>query len=125
MNDSHLGRRSFHGSQHWDREAKAGTFKMQSSQKNRSWISEQLMEGVREEFRLAQNSNKPQETGKRESRATWRAGSHGLSRVERKTLMSLDSMLCAGKGIDFSFALFPQSQHDWHTLHENAVVCTD
>lgn len=68
-------------------EAKAGTFKMQSSQKNRSWISEQVMEGVCEEFRLAQNSNKPQETGKRESRATWRAGSHGLSRVERKTQM--------------------------------------
>lgn len=37
--------------------------------------------------------------------------------------MSLDSMFCAGKGIDFSFALFPQSQQDWHTLHENAVVC--
>lgn len=51
---------------------KPGTFKMQFSQKNRSWISEQVMEGVREEFRLAQNSNRPQETGKRESRATWR-----------------------------------------------------
>lgn len=46
---------------------KAGTFKMQFSQKNRSWISEQVMEGVRAEFRLAQNSNKPQETEKRES----------------------------------------------------------
>lgn len=68
------------------REVKPGTFKMQFSQKNRSWISEQVMEGVREEFRLAQNSNKPQETGKSKSRATWRAGSHGLSRVERKTL---------------------------------------
>lgn len=43
------------------------------------------MEGVREEFRLAQNSNKPQEIGKRESRATWRAESHGQSWVERKT----------------------------------------
>lgn len=58
---------------------------MQFSQKNRSWISEQVMEGVREEFRLAQNSNKPQEIGKRESRATWRAESHGQSWVERKT----------------------------------------
>ena len=53
-------------------EAKAGTFKMQSSQKNRSWINEQVMEGVCEEFRLAQNSNKPHETGKRE-----RAGQPG------------------------------------------------
>lgn len=68
-------------------EVKPGTFKMQFSQTNRSWISEQVMEGVREEFRLAQNSNKPQETGKRESRTTWRAGSHGLSGVERKTLI--------------------------------------
>lgn len=32
---------------------KPGTFKMQFSQKNRSWINEQVMEGVREEFRLA------------------------------------------------------------------------
>lgn len=63
---------------------KPGTFKMQFSQKNRSRISEQVMEGVREEFRLAQNSNKPQETGNRESRATWRAGSHGLSKEARK-----------------------------------------
>jgi hypothetical protein len=43
------------------------------------------MEGVREEFRLAQNSNKTQETGKRESRVTWRTGSHVISRVQRRT----------------------------------------
>lgn len=55
-------------------EVEPRTFKMQFSQKNRSWISEQVMEGVREEFRLAQNSNKPEGTGKAESRATWRAG---------------------------------------------------
>lgn len=67
---------------------KPGTFKMQFSQKNRLWISEQVMEGVRAEFRLTQNSNKSQETEKRESWATWRAGSHGLSRVERKTLVT-------------------------------------
>lgn len=53
-------------------EVKPGTFKMQFSQKNRSWISDQVMEGVREEFRLAQNSNKPERAGKREGRATWR-----------------------------------------------------
>lgn len=46
---------------------------MQFSQKNRSWIIEQVMEGVREEFRLAQNSNKPEGTGRREGRAAWRA----------------------------------------------------
>lgn len=51
---------------------KSGTFKMQFSQKNRVWISEQMMENVRAEFRLAQNSNKPQETEKRESWATWK-----------------------------------------------------
>lgn len=40
-----------------------GPFKMQFGQKNRSRISEQVMEGVGEEFRLTQNSNKPQEQG--------------------------------------------------------------
>lgn len=80
MNDSHLGRRSFHGSQHRDPGSKIGTFKTQSSQKNRSWISEQLMEGVREEFRLAQNSNKPQEMRQRETGgATWRGSFSALS----------------------------------------------
>lgn len=49
---------------------KPGTFKMQFSRKNRLWISEQVKEGVGEEFRLAQNSNRPQEMGKRESRTT-------------------------------------------------------
>lgn len=57
---------------------KPGTFKMQFSQKNRSWISEQVMEGVREEFRLAQNSNKPQEIGKE------KAGQPG----EQKTMVT-------------------------------------
>lgn len=78
---------------------KPGTFKMQFSQKNRSWISEQVMEGVRAESGLAQNSNKPQETEKRESWATWRAGSHGLSRVERKTLITPGCYASCGQGL--------------------------
>lgn len=78
---------------------KPRTFKMQFSQKNRSWISKQVMEGVRAEFRLAQNSNKPQETGKRGSRATWRAGSRGLSGVEGKTLRTPGFYAPCGQGL--------------------------
>lgn len=53
---------------------------MQFSRKNMSWISDQVMEGVREEFRLAQNSNKPRGAGNREP---GEQGNHSLSRVQR------------------------------------------
>lgn len=59
------------------------------------------MEGVREEFRLAQNSNKPQETGKRESRATWRAGNHCYSKAKRKTLIIPGFYAPYGQGLQF------------------------
>lgn len=61
---------------------------------------------------LAQNSNKPQER-KRESRETWRARSCGLSRVERKTLIIMDSMLHVGKDYNFSLILVLRSQYSW------------
>lgn len=80
---------------------KPGAFKTQFSQKNRSWINERVMEGVREEFRLAQNSNKPQETGKRESGATWRAGNHCHSKVKRKTLIIPGFYAPGGQGLWF------------------------
>lgn len=64
-------------------EVKPGTFKMQFSQKNRSWISDQVMEGVREEFRLAQNSNKPEGAGKKRAGQPGEKGSHSVSRVQR------------------------------------------
>lgn len=87
---------------------KPGTFKMHFSRKNRSWISEQVMEGVREEFRLAKNTNKPQESGKREIRTTWRAGSQGLGRVARMTLIGPGDYAPCKQGLGFSFTLCPQ-----------------
>lgn len=53
---------------------KPGTFKMQFSQKNRSWISEQVMEGVPEEFstKFKQTTRKKErKQGNLESRKPW------------------------------------------------------